>query len=165
MPRTTTGPDSRTGHLLDIHVEVGRDLLNVVEVLELLEQLDYRLRVLPGDVYRALWNESDLRLDDRESGFLQPGQHVVHRVRVGRDDVLLALDLEIFGTGIQRRSHGCILFELGRIDVDLSLPIEQVRHRMRGSQVAAEARELMADLGDRARGVVAQGGDQDRDAT
>src|SRR6202521_3415234 len=165
MPRTTTGPDSRTGHLLDIHVEVGRDLLNVVEVLELLEQLDYRLRVLSGDVYRALWNESDLRLGDRESGFLEAGLDVVHRVRVGRDDELLALDLEIFGAGVQRRFHGCILFVLGRIDVDLSLPIEQVRHRIRGSQVAAEPRELVPDLGDGARGIVAQRGNQDRDAT
>ena len=37
MPSTVIGCASRTGHLLDVHVEIRRDFLDVVQVFQLLQ--------------------------------------------------------------------------------------------------------------------------------
>src|SRR6476469_9030218 len=71
MPRTSCGLDSRTRHLGDVHVEIRRDLLHVVEILELLEELHQRFGVLPFDVHRCFGDVGDFRFLDREAGALQ----------------------------------------------------------------------------------------------
>src|SRR5215218_4397766 len=66
MPRTITD-GSRLRHLRHVHVEVGVDLLYVVQLFEAFEQLDQRLGVLSFDADRVLGNPDDLRARRRES--------------------------------------------------------------------------------------------------
>src|SRR5919202_5319143 len=67
-PETPRGTaQSRLRHLRDVDVEVGGDLLHVVEVLELVEQLEERLGGLALDAHRGLRDVRDLRLRDRDA--------------------------------------------------------------------------------------------------
>ena len=52
----------------------------------------------------------------------------------------------------------------GGVEVDLTLSVEHPGHRVRGAEVAAVPAEGVADLGDRAVGVVGRGLDEDRGA-
>src|SRR2546423_9020959 len=97
MPRTMTGWASRTGHLLDVHVEIRRDLLHVVEVFQLVEQLNKRFSVLALDVHSGLGNEGDLGLDYFDAGFLDRILDDVNSMRIRRNDVLIFFRLEILG--------------------------------------------------------------------
>ena len=48
MPSTTRGSESRTRHLLDVHVEIRGDLLHVIEVFQLLEHHGAAYCVMSG---------------------------------------------------------------------------------------------------------------------
>src|SRR5205085_2618535 len=161
MPSTVTGCASRTGHLLDVHVEIRRDLLHVIEVFQLVEELNKRFGVLALDVHRRFGNESDLRLDYFDTGLLDRVLDDVNSMRIRRHHVLLFFRLEILGTAIECHFEDAVFFVLGAVDMDLSLAIEEIGHRIWRTEIAAESGELVANLGDGASWIVAQSRDKD----
>src|SRR3954470_6605177 len=86
-------------------------------------------------------------------------------MRVGSHHELIALGLEILGATIERYLKDLVLVVGGAVDVDLAFAVEQIRHRIRRSEVPAEAGELVADLGYGPGCGVAQSGYEYRDAS
>src|SRR6476620_4514874 len=84
MPRTITD-GSRLRHLRHVHVEVGFDLLHVVELLETLEQLDQRLGVLALDANRVLGKPHDLGARGSEALRVERRLHRVEVAHSRRD--------------------------------------------------------------------------------
>src|SRR3954469_3547422 len=160
MPSTTTGFASRTGHLLDVHVEIGRHLLHVVQILELLEQLDQRFGVLAFDPHRRFRNEGYFRFDDRNPVALERVLDYVHTVGIGGYDVLVAFGPEVFGARIKRDLEHAVFLAAGVVDVDLAFAVEKVGNRMRRTEIPAQSGQLVPDLGDGARRIVAQRGNE-----
>src|SRR3954468_14412535 len=165
MPSTVIGCASRTGHLLDVHVEIRRDFLDVVQVFQLLEQLHQRLGVLALDVHGRFRDEGHFGFDDADPRFLDRVLDEVDSMRIGRHNELIALGFEIFGATVERYLEDSILLVAGAVDVDLALAIKEIRDRVRRSQIASETGELVANLRYGARGVVTERGNEDRDAS
>src|SRR5688572_14380950 len=164
MPSTTRAAVSRTRHLLDVHVEIGRNFLYIVELFELLEQPDQRLRVFALDVDGGLGDMRDLRLHHRETRRLESLLHCVERMRIGRHDKLIALCLEIFRARFERCLEHGVFVVPGPIEVDLPLTLEEVRHRMTRAEVAAKSAEAVSNVGDGAGWIVGERENEDRNA-
>src|SRR6266496_4069721 len=161
-PRTLTSPGHR-GHRLGVDVEVREHLGDVVHLLESLDEVQQRLGVAPFDLHGVLRDHGDL---GALHGELLGPQRFVHGVKLVRrrgDHEDVALAVHVLGAGVERRFHGHVFVGFP-VHYDLPLAVEHPRDRIGGAEVAAVAREHVADFGDGAVGVVGGRLDQDRRA-
>src|SRR3990170_5166092 len=88
----------------------------------------------------------------------------MQRLRIRRYDELVTLRLEVLGARVEGGLEYRVFMVARAIDIDLSLPLEQIRHRVRSAEVAAQPAEAVPDIGDGARGIVGQGENENRHA-
>src|SRR5579872_412539 len=163
MPKTITPSHSRFRHFGEVDVEVRVDFLYVVQIVQLLHQLEQRLRRLPPEVHRGLRNHRDLGAVGGDALRVERCLHRVQRRRIRRDHEAVVFAREIFGTRLERGFERGLFIDALRRHENLTLALEHPRHRVRRAQIPAAARQLVANVGHRARRVVGERVNQERD--
>src|SRR5262249_48425003 len=146
------------------NVVVGVDGLYVVQLLQRLDELDDRGRVLRLDPYGRLRDVGDLPFDDRHARPRQRVAHGVHLSRRRRDLKSFFGTTDVGGAGVESLLEQIVFGDLVGVHGDDPFALEHPRDGAGGAHVAAELFERMSDLRSRAVSVVRQDADHDGDA-
>src|SRR6266404_912137 len=164
LPRGTRPPSG--AQALDFllrNVDVCRDLLHVVVILEHLEELQSLLGLPAAERHRALRHHRDLRGRDGDPRLVERRFHVLELLR--RDGHLedVAAVTDVVRAALERHVQHALLGGGALLDRDQPLLGEHPGDAAARAQVAVVLLEDVADLGDRPVTVVGQDRDHDRD--